>query len=125
MERFDDYDITACLEYNPQPDFKLEDIAEVLAVWEGENEGDNWRWIFKLTDGRCAFMKGGCDYTGWDCISWADSEVYLSDIQAVPTVGDEPDEVHKELVEQLVFGKNKTWREGKDEEIGKPPTIEL
>lgn len=67
-----DYDLCACLEYNPQP-FVVEDIEQVLAVYEGENDSEDWRWILQLNDGRFVFLKGGCDYTGWDCQSWADS----------------------------------------------------
>lgn len=61
-----DYDLAACLNYNPQDTFGIDDIAEVLAVVEGENEVDDWRWVLRLTDERFMFLQGGCDYTGWD-----------------------------------------------------------
>ncbi len=44
-----------------------EDIAEVLASVNGENDGDSWICIVKMKDGRFACVEGSCDYTGWDC----------------------------------------------------------
>lgn len=61
-----DYDLANCLEYNPQEGFVFEDVSEVLGVYEGENDGENWRWIVKLHDDRLVCIEGGCDYTGWD-----------------------------------------------------------
>ena len=67
-----DYDLMACLEYN-DVSITLFDIENVIAVWEGQNDGDSWRWIIKVSPecskkngGRFAFIEGGCDYTGWD-----------------------------------------------------------
>jgi hypothetical protein len=45
----------------------ISDIEIVLAYDEGENDGENWIFIFKAYDGRYAFMSAGCDYTGFDC----------------------------------------------------------
>ena len=59
-----DYDLEACLQENPQDDITPETISAVLAVWEGENDGDDWRWVLAMRDGRFAFVQGGCDYTG-------------------------------------------------------------
>lgn len=119
-----DYDLSACLEYNPQDGFTVEDIAEVLAVWEGENDGDDWRWILRLNDNRFVFLRGGCDYTGWDCQSFAVSRFAATalDLLAVPDIGDD---VHTELLIQLETSKNKTWRETKDDELKPPPFIDL
>lgn len=47
--------------------FGLADVAEVVAMSEGENDGPDWLVVVKLTDGRYAFVSAGCDYTGWDC----------------------------------------------------------
>ena len=63
---FEVYDIRACLEYNPQKGFDVEDIDKVLAVVEGERDGKDWHWIFSLHDKRYVYLVGGCDYTGWD-----------------------------------------------------------
>ena len=66
-----DYDLMACLEYNPQP-FTVGDIKRVVAVWEGENDVDDWRWVLRIRGkvakerGKFVFLQGGCDYTGWD-----------------------------------------------------------
>lgn len=118
-----DYDLSACLEYNPQDGFTVEDIAEVLAVWEGENDGDDWRWILRLQDHRFVFLRGGCDYTGWDCQSYAVSFFAASAVECLnhETVND----VHTELLVQLENGKNKTWRETKDDELKPPSFIDL
>jgi hypothetical protein len=149
-----DYDLSACLEENPQDGYGVGDIALVLAVWEGQNDGDDWRWILRLNDERFVFLIGGCDYTGWDCQSWASSVFASSPIEAlekghageIPTdksspqdagvghmidilSGESPaygrDDVHASLRAQLEAGKNKTWRENKDEEMGYPPRLDI
>jgi hypothetical protein len=74
-----DYDLQSALEHNPQDNgLVIEDIERVLAVVEGENDERDWHWIAKLHDGRIAYISGGCDYTGWDCQSNADSEIFGS-----------------------------------------------
>jgi len=45
--------------------FDMEDIAEVLASCEGQNDGDSWLALFRLKDGRYAYLSAWCDYTGW------------------------------------------------------------
>jgi hypothetical protein len=60
------YDYMACLEYNPQTEITVETTDRILAVWEGENDGDDWRWVVRRTDGKFVYVQGGCDYTGWD-----------------------------------------------------------
>jgi hypothetical protein len=141
-----DYDLYTCLEYNPQKGFNVEDIKKVLAVWEGENDGDDWRWVLELNDGRYVFLQGGCDYTGWDCQSWATSEYdtdpYKSAERALGDVpisaenqpsnaglghmlnilggsyGKDFENVCASLKIQIDTGKNKTWGEKKDVEFG-------
>ncbi len=49
--------------------FQRADVSEVLATSDGENDGANWIGVFRLKDGRFAFLTAGCDYTGWDCQS--------------------------------------------------------
>lgn len=49
--------------------FQRVDVAEVIATSDGENDGANWVGVFRLKDGRFAFLSAGCDYTGWDCQS--------------------------------------------------------
>ena len=72
---WDDYDLSACLRENPQDGFDYDAVAGVLAVHEGANDGDDWRWVLRLKDGRYVFLQGGCDYTGWECQSWATSHM--------------------------------------------------
>lgn len=145
-----DYDLSACLENNPQS-FDILDIEKVLAVWEGENDGEDWRWVIKVTPecakkngGRYVFLQGGCDYTGWDCRSWATSDFKstalkaskkaLGDIQLNDSspmdaglghmlsllsggYGNNFQEVYENLVSQIKSKKNKTWREEKNKEF--------
>jgi hypothetical protein len=77
LERLDNYDWEEAFAYaNPQPTagytgridrFVREDVAEIIAIDDGENEGRDWVGVFHLKDGRFAFLSAGCDYTGWDC----------------------------------------------------------
>lgn len=114
-----DYDLQACLDNNPQDGFQIQDIKKVLAVWEGENDGDDWRWVLLLTDDRVVFLTGGCDYTGWDCQSYADSEVIDSPVVVADIVAREPNaKVQDSLVKQLYDGVNQTWRQCMDKEMG-------
>ena len=45
----------------------IDDVAEIIATDNGENDGQDWVGVFKLKDGRYLFLTAGCDYTGWDC----------------------------------------------------------
>jgi hypothetical protein len=146
-----DYDLEACLEYNPQDLFNIKDIDKVLAVHMGENDGDDWRWILQLKDNRFVFLQGGCDYTGWDCQSWATSRSGdTAEAVAEYALGDVPiqednqpynaglghminilsgtynknfKEVRDELLIQLEMGKNKTWREQTKDDFPDLPKI--
>ena len=46
--------------------FTRKDVVEILYMREGENDGPDWLGLFRLRDGRYAYLKAGCDYTGWD-----------------------------------------------------------
>jgi hypothetical protein len=46
--------------------FGREDVAEIIGMSEGENDGDNWLIAGRLNDGRFFMIEAGCDYTGWD-----------------------------------------------------------
>jgi hypothetical protein len=52
-----------------------EDVAVILAMSDGENDGANWLGAFQLKDGRYLYVEGWCDYTGWDCQSSGSSWV--------------------------------------------------
>lgn len=45
--------------------FTLDDVAQVVASDDGENDGAEWIAILRLNDGRFAYLYAGCDYTGW------------------------------------------------------------
>lgn len=47
--------------------FGREDVAEIVGLSNGENDGDDWIAYGRLKDGRWFFLSAGCDYTGWDC----------------------------------------------------------
>lgn len=111
-----DWDLNACLGNNPQKGFTIDDIARVLAVWEGENEGADWRWIIQLKDSRFVALQGGCDYTGWDCQSSADSIVYSTIAEALAHFKDQ-EEIWASLAKQLTGEKTQTWHERTAEEF--------
>lgn len=46
--------------------FSREDVEEILAYSEGENDALDWLIAGKLKDGRYFMIEAGCDYTGWD-----------------------------------------------------------
>jgi hypothetical protein len=45
----------------------IDDVTEVIAMQEGENDGPAWIMAGRVKDGRYFFLSAGCDYTGWDC----------------------------------------------------------
>jgi hypothetical protein len=45
--------------------FAMEDVAEVIASADGDNDGPAWIGFFRLKDGRFATLSAWCDYTGW------------------------------------------------------------
>lgn len=47
--------------------FAVDDIADVEAYVEGENDSADWIAFGTLKDGRWFYLRAGCDYTGWDC----------------------------------------------------------
>ena len=129
-----DYDLEACLRFNPQDNFNIDDIHVVIAVWEGQNDVDSWRWILRLNTGKYAFLVGWCDYTGWDCRSGADSlladspSVALEQSQSISDdylLADNNDEVLNSLTKQIEEGKNKTWREETGPTMRDVPTIDI
>lgn len=54
-----------------------EDVEEIIAAVNGENDGLDWLGLFLLKDGRYLVAVGGCDYTGWDCR--AGNNLFVSD----------------------------------------------
>lgn len=135
------YDLSACLTYN-DIGIKEEDIASVLAEWEGEHDGDDYRWVVALKDGRYGFIQGWCDYTGWDCQSGGSIEFAATpeeaahfasgeEVTAAPLMNppgglgrmvsilagefmENSGEVETELRRQITEGKAKTTRQDFD-----------
>lgn len=58
--------------------FGMDDVEEVLAADEGENDGPSWMVALRLKDGRFAYIEAGCDYTGWDCQAGGSASVASS-----------------------------------------------
>jgi hypothetical protein len=42
------------------------DVAQILALSEGENDGEEWLLAGRLHDGRWFSLAAWCDNTGWD-----------------------------------------------------------
>ncbi len=57
-------------------DFDWPDIKRVVKSDAGGNDDVDWLAVFELRDGRFAFLHAGCDYTGWGCQEWGDSEIH-------------------------------------------------
>lgn len=72
LKELDDYDWEEAFEY---AEFDREDVAEIIYLIEGENDGDEWCGVFKLNNGKYGTLHAGCDYTGWDCQAGGDSYV--------------------------------------------------
>jgi len=80
------YNLEAALEHNHVKGSAQ--IAELLAELEGENDERDWHWLVKLENGKVAYLRGGCDYTGWDCQSSAQNvEEYSSLERALSDLG--------------------------------------
>lgn len=47
--------------------FGRADVAEILAICEGEHDGPAWICWGILKDRRYFVARGSCCYTGWDC----------------------------------------------------------
>lgn len=62
--------------------FTRDDVQEIVHWREGENEGDNWLAVLRLTDGRFAYVTAWCDYTGFDCQAGADVS-YAESLEAL------------------------------------------
>lgn len=51
-----------------------EDLAEVVALSEGEHDERDWLCVGRVKDDLYVLVRAGCDYTGWDCQSGGDTE---------------------------------------------------
>lgn len=55
--------------------FSIDDVASIVKMDEGQNDGDSWLAVGTLRDGSYFFLTAWCDYTGWDCQSGGSSEI--------------------------------------------------
>lgn len=58
--------------------FGREDVAIIVGLAKGENDGPNWVCAGRLADGRWFCLRAGCDYTGWDCQAGGHASVALT-----------------------------------------------
>lgn len=57
------------LGYVSDHSFTVDDVVEIIAASEGENDGQNWLMLGRLKDNRFFVVNSGCDFTGWDCLA--------------------------------------------------------
>lgn len=74
----DAWDFAIGCSYNDWGPLKDEGIgiASLVMIAQGENDGAEWEWEVKTSDGRSWHVQGGCDYTGWDCqsgLTWTET----------------------------------------------------
>lgn len=73
-------------------------VREILATIRGDNDGPDWHWILSLEAGGFAYVRAGCDCTGWECQSGGE-------IHEAPTIRDVMrlvgDDFRAELRDQL------------------------
>lgn len=100
-------DIAYAFQYNSLEN-RLNDIQSIVAEYPGENDGHNWYWILLMKDGTYSMAVGGCDYTGWDCQSFADiTDGFETPVDAIAAVGkgyvdyDEREYVRQNLLKQI------------------------
>lgn len=43
----------------------MEQVCEIIAAQEGENDGASWIGLFRLETGKYLGLTAWCDYTGW------------------------------------------------------------
>lgn len=70
-----------------------QDVAEIIASVDGQNDGDDWLGVFLLKDGRYLIAKGACDSSGWGCQAWNQLTVceHMEDVLQFGLTADEKD----------------------------------
>lgn len=94
------YDIVAALHNNPGKALAWVDLegATVLHELTGDNDGPDWHWLVRLSDGRHAYIHGGCDYTGWDCRSDADVHLAATFAECMALVGQDERRIFEDMI---------------------------
>ena len=117
-ERLQLYDLNSGLCHN-----KVEASAQIKLVLgniPGANDEEDWMWLVELENGRVAFLRGGCDYTGWDCQSGFAATVEYSDLSSAFSVIGLPiyeTNGNRKVREQFLPQVNKYLRNIMQEEI--------
>lgn len=62
-------DFAYAIEYNERGPLVEHALTGLLMVEKGYNDGDDWLWLVRLSNGHHWWLRGWCDYTGWDCRS--------------------------------------------------------
>jgi len=55
--------------YNDTGPAQNREITDFVMAQRGENDGADWIWHVTFADATRWIAQGGCDYTGWDCMS--------------------------------------------------------
>ena len=100
-KRTPDEDMKDAFDQNFTPEFKLDDINNVLAGIAGENDEYNWYWVVELKDGRFALIDAWCDYTGWDCRSGVAIELGSTPDEVIEKAPDKERYSHRRIKTQL------------------------
>lgn len=72
-KRFPDQDaddLAYACEYNVYGPARDRQITDVKMLVQGCRDESDWCWEVTFDDGSKWRATGGCDYTGWDCLSW-------------------------------------------------------
>lgn len=90
---------------SPEP-FGRADVAWVVAIAEGQNDGPNWVCVGRLVRGEWFTVAAGCDYTGWGCQQWGQAYVDL-DLDAILRLGlsDEDRDRLVPVADDLLFAR--------------------
>jgi len=98
LEIFKDYDWEEAMQY---ASWSPDQVGEIIAAENGENDGCNWIMVVKLKDGRYSFLSAGCDYTGWDCQAGGHSTEYdnFDDLIRFGLGGEERDRLSLHLLD--------------------------
>ena len=75
--------------------FQFDDIAQIVALSNGDNDGPSWLGLFETHDNCYLYVEAGCDYTGWDCQANASAEWHTDLEQAKAMI---PQENRKRLL---------------------------
>ncbi len=61
-------------DYNTN-NLRIDEVNEIIAISNGENDGKSWIGLFKIRYKYYLMVRGWCDYTGWDCQADGDAQI--------------------------------------------------